>query len=558
MRRTWISISVICCLAGSACALTIEAPKARIRTIGGAQKGIWNLWSNGQVGEYVEFAAAGTYKVTVTAFGSPAGGVWPRMSLVVNDARVDGTSVATDKPKAYAFEIKVAKGLAKVVVTFDNDTVIGNQDRNLYLSRIEITPPKGVAEPKLGSEKEFKARLRARGEQAERAALKQAAADIEKNHKRDAAVRVVDAAGRPVPDATVKVEHIRHDFLFGCNIYMFDRFGKPEENETYKRRFRELFNAATTGFYWASYEPVRGRPNYRYTDAVVQWCRKHHIRLKGHPLLWDHSAGKPKWAGRKQPPPDVQKKRVFDIMRRYSGKIEFWEVVNEPAHLPRLKIDAPYLWARQADPKAYLIVNDYYVMANGYPPFFRFLKKAIDRGVPFDGIGIQAHEPRTMRFPLERCKAILDRYATLGKELHITEFTPTSGRARITGSHITGVWDESTQAEYADKFFRICFAHPKVVAITWWDLCERGAWLKGGGLLRKDLTPKKTYTAMKKLIHEEWTTRCGGKTDKTGQFAFRGFHGTYVVTVTVGRRTKKAEFHFGRKGPAAFTVRLDG
>lgn len=557
MRRTWISISVICCLAGSACGLTIEAPKAQIRTIGGATDGVWNLWSAGEVGEYLDFADGGRYTVAVTAFGSPAGGVWPQMSLRINGATIDSVPVASAKSRVYVFVVKLAKGPAKVVVTFDNDAVIGNQDRNLYLAKIEITPPKGVAEPKLVPKARAMARANARAEQAERAALKQAAVDIEKNRKRDAAIRVVDATGRAVSGATVKIEHIRHDFLFGCNIFMFDRFGTPEENALYKRRFGELFNAATTGFYWASYEPVKGKPKYAYTDAIVKWAREHHVRLKGHPLLWDHRAAKPKWAGGKQPAPDVQKKRVFDILRRYSGKIEFWEVVNEPAHLPRFKIDNPYRWARQADKKAHLIVNDYYVMANGYPPFFKLLKKAIDDGLPFDGIGIQAHEPRTMRFPLGKCKEILDHYATLGKELHITEFTPTSGEAKITGSHVSGIWDEAAQAEYAERFFRICFAHENVVALTWWDLCERGAWLKGGGLLHKDLSPKKVYTALKKLIHEEWSTRRTGRSDSGGRFAFRGFHGTYTVTAGAGDKTAKTEFHLGKEGPSTFTVKLD-
>ena len=557
MRRTWIAVPVICCVAGSACGLTIEAPKAQIKTIGGASDGVWNLWSTGEVGEYVDFSAGGKYKVAVTAYGSPAGGVWPRMSLRINGATVDSISVASAKPQVYAFVVTCARGPAKVVVTFDNDAVIGKEDRNLYLAAIEITPPRGVAEPKRVAKERALAKENARAERAERAALKQAAVDIEKNRKREATVRVVDAAGKAVSGAAVTIEHIRHDFLFGCNIYMFDRFGNPEENAEYKRRFRELFNAATTGFYWASYEPVRGKPKYAYTDAVVTWALKHHIRLKGHPLLWDHQAGKPAWAGRKQPAPDVQEKRVVDILQRYSGKIEFWEVVNEPAHLPRLKIDAPYRWARQADKKAYLIVNDYYVMANGYPPFFKLLKKAIDDGVPFDGIGIQAHEPRTMRFPLGRCKEILDRYATLGKELHITEFTPTSSGAKITGSHVSGVWDEAAQADYAEKFFRICFAHKDVMALTWWDLCERGAWLKGGGLLRKDLSPKKVYTALKKLIHDEWSTRRTGKSDPAGRFAFRGFHGTYAVTVTAGDKTTKTEVHLGKEGPSTFAVKLD-
>jgi GH35 family endo-1,4-beta-xylanase len=432
--------------------------------------------------------------------------------------------------------------------------MVGNEDRNLYVSKMEIAAPKGTAQPRLGDMDKFNRELRARGEKTEQEVLKKTVAEIEKVRKRDCVIRILDEKGEPVSGAQVRVELLRHDFLFGCNIYMFDRFGTDDENVAYKRQFRELFNYATTGFYWASYEPVRGKPQYEYTDKVVAWCQKHNIRLKGHPLLWEHRAGKPRWAGNKQPPPEVGKQRVIDIMRRYSGKIEFWEVVNEPAHLPRLKIDDPYRWAREADPKAYLIVNDYYVMANGYPPFFRLLKKAIDDKVPFDGIGIQAHEPRTMRFPLDRCREILDHYATLGKELHITEFTPTSGGAKITGSHITGVWDEDTQADYSVKFTRVCFAHPAVVALTWWDLCERGAWLKGGGLLRKDVTPKKVYTAMKKLIHEEWKTLAQGKTGSDGKFAFRGFHGIYIVTATAAGKTTKNEFHLGKKGACAFDL----
>ncbi len=557
MIRTWISILVICCLAGAVSGLTIEAPRAQIKTVGGEANGVWNLWSSGELGDYLDLAGAGQYEVAVLAYGSPAGNVWPQMSIRVDGSTIESIDIASVKSKTYTFVVRLPKGPAKVVVTFDNDAVIGNEDRNLYLSKIKITAPKGVADPKIIAKDKALAKENAESEQAELDTLEQAAIDIEKNRKRDAVIRVVNVAGKPVANATVKAEHIRHDFLFGCNIYMFDRFGTPEENAVYKQRFRELFNAATAGFYWASYEPVKGEPRYAYTDSIVSWATKHDIRLKGHPLLWDHRAGKPKWSGGRQPPADVQKQRVLDIMQRYSGKIEFWEVVNEPAHLPKFKIDAPYRWAREADKNAYLIVNDYYVMANGYHPFFKLLKEAINDGLPFNGIGIQAHEPRTMRFPLDKCKIILDRYATLGKELHITEFTPTSGGAKITGSHVTGIWDEVAQAEYAEKFFRICFAHETVVALTWWDLCERGAWLNGGGLLHKDLSPKKVYTTLKKLIHEEWSTRSAGKSNPTGKFAFRGYHGIYAVTVSAGGKTTETNFHLGKEGPSTFTVKLD-
>ena len=122
-----------------------------------------------------------------------------------------------------------------------------------------------------------------------------------------------------------------------------------------------------------------------------------------------------------------------------------------------------------------------------------------------------------MRFPLDRVQTILDRYAALGKELHITEFTPASGGQRITGSHVEGVWDEAAQADYAVKFYRVCFAHPALRAITWWDLSDQHSWLKGGGMLRADMTPKPVYEQLKRLIHEEWTTRLAGTTDSTGR-----------------------------------------
>ncbi|MCY3023346.1 MAG: endo-1,4-beta-xylanase [Planctomycetota bacterium] len=393
------------------------------------------------------------------------------------------------------------------------------------------------------------------GAEREEAALKKAGEDIEKNRKAGATVRVVDAKGAPVAGATVSVEQARHDFLFGCNIYMFDRFKSAEENEAYKKRFEELFNYATTGFYWKSYEPEKGRPQYAYTDKVVAWCAARGIRLKGHPLLWGHEAGVPTWS-QGQPAADVQKQRVVDILKRYTGKIEFWEVVNEPAHIRSVKIDEPYRWAREADPKGYLIVNDYYVMANGFPPFLKLLEEAKAGGVPYDGIGIQAHEPRTMRFPLENVRSTLDRYAALGKELHITEFTPCSGGQDITGSHVTGKWDEAAQADYAAKFYRVCFAHPAMRALTWWDLCDNGAWLKGGGMLRADLTPKPVYSALQKLIHEEWKTRAEGQTDATGAFAFRGFLATYRVKVKAPGGNAEAEIHVAKDAPNEFKVAL--
>jgi GH35 family endo-1,4-beta-xylanase len=468
--------------------------------------------------------------------------------------RLDGDHVQTwtvDKaePADYVCQLGPSPGAHSITLAFLNDAVAAGEDRNLYLVRLDLLPPAGTAEPALASVED----VRTESTRLEEQVLAESDAAIERIRKGDAVVRVVDPTGQPVPNTELVVEQTRHEFLFGCNIYGFDRFGTPAENEAYKRRFAELFNYATTGFYWRFYEREPGQPQYAQTDRVVAWCARNGVRLKGHPLLWADEAGIPVWS-QGQPSPEKQRARVRDIMTRYRGRIEFWEVVNEPSHLPALKIDAPYRWAREADPGARLIVNDYHVLADGHPPFQHVLEQALRDGVPFDGIGIQAHEPRTMRFPLDRVRRVLDRYAAFGKGLHITEFTPTSAGEPIAGSHVNGVWDEAAQADYAAKFYPVCFAHPSMVAITWWDLCDAQSWLKGGGLLRADLTPKPAYEALKRLLHERWHTHLSATTDAAGRFKMRGFFGQYAIRRKNG--DAPVSFTLAKEGPSELAVRF--
>ena len=518
-------------------ALVIRVEDAAIRTEGNFMPGGgWNIWGNGRVGQPVRIAAAGKYQIIVRAWGDPAAGIWPEMALLVDGRVVKTVTVGGAQRADYRFDANLTNGIHEIAVAFLNDAVIGNEDRNLILDRLTISPPSGVAEPVLVTKQE----LAEAAEKREREIIAATQAAIEKNRKADAKIRVVDSAGQAMPGVKVSIEQTAHEFLFGCNIYGFDRLSSEAQNAAYKTRFADLFNYATVGFYWRWYEWQRGKPLYPYTDKVVAWCRKHNIRMKGHPLLWGDEAGVPPWS-HGQPSPEIQRQRVETIIHRYQGKIEFWEVVNEPSHLAEPKIDQPYRWARLADPTACLIVNDYSVLADSGPGFFKLLTTAKRNGVPFDGIGIQAHEPLTMRFPLDRVQAILDQYATLGKGLNITEFTPASAGKKITGSHREGVWDEAAQADYAVRFYRVCFAHPAMRAITWWDLSDRDCWQPGGGMLRADMSPKPVYEQLKRLIHEEWKTTLHAMTDHDGRLAFRGFCGEYRLVFDV--QGQKMERH---------------
>ena len=537
-------------------ALTIDAGQARIKTVGGLTDGVWNVWSNGEWGDFIQFPSPGAYKLEVEAKGSPVAGVWARMVVHVDDLSLATVMVDTPELKVLSFPFSVEAGLHRITVEFTNDAKTQTEDRNLYVKRMTIIPTGGQSEPGLGDPALWQIEFSKAQARQEEEVLADADREIEKVRKEDGAVVVKDSAGQVIPGASVSVKLIHHEFLFGCNIFGFDQFGNQAENETYKSRFAELFNFATTGFYWKSYEPEPGKPNYANTDKVVAWCKEHGIRVKGHPLLWGNPDGIAPWI-HGLPSPEAQRKRVTEVISHYRGQIEFWEVVNEASHFPDLKIDDPYRWAHEADPKAHLIVNDFNVMADGCPDFYALLQKSIANQVPFDGIGIQAHEPENMRFPLVSVRRILAQYAGLGKDLYITEFTPeSSGEPFAHGLLSDGVWDEKAQADYAVKFYTMCFANPSVKGITWWDLCDRLSWRKNGGLLRADLSPKPAYPALEDLIHRKWTTQEQGKTDAAGSYSFRGFRGTYSVSVEMNGRKSQQEFTLAKDGANVVQVTL--
>jgi len=378
--------------------------------------------------------------------------------------------------------------------------------------------------------------------------------DIEKYRKSGAAITVVDEKGRPVNGASVAVEQVTHDFLFGCNIFVFDRFPTPEENAKYKELFKRLLNYATLPFYWRGFEREQGQTDYKRLDRMARWCRENGITTKGHPLMWTHEVGVPTWLPEDEPDEvkRLMEARVKEIVSRYKGLIDIWDVVNESTHLRTFAdmsvfdyTSEPVRWAREANPRAMLLVNEYGIVDN-HPKdaerYFKLLKEMKDAGVPYDAIGIQSHMHYAL-FAIPDVLKTLDKFAKLGKPIHFTETTVLSGKE-------TNAADERAQAGYVEKFYRACFSHPSVRAITWWDFSDAFAWQGvAAGLVRKDLSPKPVYLVLDRLINKQWHTSAQGRTSSDGSFTFRGFHGKYRLTITTpSGASKTVEFHLAEDG----------
>lgn len=403
---------------------------------------------------------------------------------------------------------------------------------------------------------------------ADQAALQRAQAAVDGARKEDVSITVRTEQGTAVSGARVVAQQLSSRFHVGCNIFAFDQFSTPEQNALYAQRFEELFDYATLPFYWSWYEPERGKPEHAYRRRVAAWCQERHITTKGHPLAWTVRSGEPGWVENLSPDESLAalKQRITDCVSHFKGLIDAWDVVNEPTHTrpwPGTDSRADFVeqclrWARQANPKATLVVNDYYVIQDteGKGPFYQLVTELVKRDAPFDAIGLQCHEPRTDWYSLEMVEKTLNTYAGLGKRIQVTEFTPTSSGKAITGSYHHGIWDEKAQADYGEQFFRICFANPAVDCIVWWDLCEAKAWLPGGGLLRKDLSPKEVYGRIRQLVRQEWRTQFNGLSDATGKISFRAFHGKYKLTVEAAGLSQSREFEVTPAKPTHLTVTL--
>jgi hypothetical protein len=78
--------------------------------------------------------------------------------------------------------------------------------------------------------------------------------------------------------------------------------------------------------------------------------------------------------------------------------------------------------------------------------------------------------------------------------------------------------------------------------------------LEGGGLLRKDLTPKEVYHRSRRLIRDEWRTQFEGITDDRGTVKLRGFHGRYKAVIEKGEVRKETAFELSPGKPVELTV----
>lgn len=312
----------------------------------------------------------------------------------------------------------------------------------------------------------------------------------------------------------------RPEFLFGCNF-----FRHPTAGAEYDRRFKQLFNFATLPFYWRSFEPEAGKPNFAKTDEMVKWLESEGITPKGHPLVWFHEAGLPIWAKDKpyKELKDLLRQRVGEITGRYCDRIPYYDIINEAhdidwantlnfsAEQQREMTQLAALATSGGHPKAQRIINtccqwaEYIARGLHQIPLqsaYQYLQTCLKTNIPFEIIGMQLYYPNQDMFEINR---LLERFSQLGKPIHITELGVSSNTTRAENTPFPdppglwhGPWNENIQADWVEQFYTLCYSKSYIQAVTWWDLADGGFW-PHGGLLKSDFSAKLAYLRLNTL-----------------------------------------------------------
>jgi endo-1,4-beta-xylanase len=242
----------------------------------------------------------------------------------------------------------------------------------------------------------------------------------------------------------------------------------------------------------------RGDDNYGPADTIADFALKNGLVLRGHNLLWYMRT--PSWffdLESRQEMESAVVEHIHSLAGRYRGKVHSWDVVNEPIEpkdgqpdglrkgvflemMGPGYLDLAYHTARETDPAARLVVNEYDVELDApeqearRTTLLNLLERMQRSGTPVDAVGIQAHLSCVggPSFSPTVLRRFLAEIAGLGLTIQITELDVTDENAPADQT----VRDRLVADTYS-RFLDVALDEPAVKMVVTWGLSDRHSWI---------------------------------------------------------------------------------
>jgi endo-1,4-beta-xylanase len=273
--------------------------------------------------------------------------------------------------------------------------------------------------------------------------------------------------------------------------------------------------------------PAPDRFNFEHMDEVVEYAESRGLAIQAHHLLWGEEKWLPDWLKNGNYTPaeleGIISTHIQSVVQRYQGRIAQWTVVNEVfsrvLHVNGLRdwwsvntqgqayIDQAFTLARQADPQAELLINDFNneVENDISNATYDYIVGALARGVPIDGYGMQMHIDGTSPPKKEDVIANIRRFAELGLSVHITEFD-----VNMNDGAGSSAERNQKQARIYYDMARACIESNMCSSFSLLGITDKETWYSHMGLedprplpFDKDYQPKPAFIALRNAFEQE-------------------------------------------------------
>jgi len=280
-------------------------------------------------------------------------------------------------------------------------------------------------------------------------------------------------------------------------------------------------------FKWDAIHPSRTVYRFDAPDRLIDFAEANDMAVRGHTLLWEQVLvdSTPAWVTAITDPADLRAvitDHITTVVGRYRGRIDAWDVVNEPLatggpafhqnHFAQVLgpgyIAEAFALAHAADPDATFFLNEVLIDQPGpkFEAFYALVRDLKQQGVPIHGVGFQGHFiPAVDPVGLQRN---MERIAALGLVVELTEVDVIK-RSRPDALAFQG-------REYYG-LAAACLAVPACRRITMWGFTDRYTWIDasfGAGFaplpLDVDYQRKPAYFGLRNGLLST-TTAAGGR-----------------------------------------------
>lgn len=310
--------------------------------------------------------------------------------------------------------------------------------------------------------------------------------------------------------------------------------GLLEKTPGLKELFARNFNLLTPNseLKWSAVHPAPDTYNFADADYLSQYCQQNGIGLRGHNLCWN--TGNPAWVNstvNASNARQILEQHIQTVAGHFAGKIDSWDVVNEPIGIwfnrpdglytgPWLTalgpeyIDIAFQKVKEVDPAPLRVLNIHNVdHADGDSDKARqaainLVRSLMARKVPIQSVGLESHLDAGRPWDPEVTKRFVGTLAGFGLEVFITELD-------VNDSNVKGDIPTRDKA-VADLYYNYLLTVLKTAhsdRLVFWSLTDKQNWMdymKGGqrwtradgdphhrpALFDENMQPKLAYSAV--------------------------------------------------------------